>query len=150
MSQGQGAHMNDPQPVEPWRDTRAAARAKAAAATELKRRSALMLAAYASAAAARASGSPRYIGHPCKRNPAHGGERYTASGSCVACHREYRERERRRAGLPTRIRGPHARHPIKSARRSAARARRAWQSAGGAIGGREGGRGYQERSGGFH
>lgn len=110
--------------AKPWVDRRASAKASAAAQVETIKRQALWRAAHLSAAAARASGSPRYVGHICGRNPSHGGERYTSGGGCVACRREAAERRRRRRGAEIRGPLPQARHSLRSSRRAAARRRR--------------------------
>jgi hypothetical protein len=111
-----------------WRDTRADAKVEAAAKLASVKRQALWRAAQTSAAAARARGAPRYIGHICGRDPAHGGERFTSDGGCVACCREAATRRRRERGCA--VRGPYlrGRHPLRSGKRQAARSRRAEES----------------------
>ena len=77
-----------------WTDKRAKHKSRASARLETIKRQTVWRAAHLSAAAARASGSPRYVGHPCKRG--HRGERFTfGGGGCVECARLGAERRRR-------------------------------------------------------
>lgn len=107
--------------IKPWKDTRAKHKRRGAAELETIKRQALYRAANLSATASRASASPRYTGRICARNPAHGGERYLSGGGCVACARELAERKRRARGVPRKGPAPQSRHPLKSAKRHAAR-----------------------------
>lgn len=99
-------------------------REDANAAFNLTKRRALWHAAHRSRRAAIETGSPRYIGTICKRNPAHGGERYVSGGGCVECARIGRDRYRRLHGAPVIGPRPKARHSLRSGRRQAARRRR--------------------------
>ena len=108
--------------TEPWRDRRVMHKAKEAAKLERLRRSVLQTAAHKSRATALAMGHPRYLGHRCKRG--HEGERYSNDGNCCECVRLAAEHRRRLRGCGVLGPRPAARHPIKSRRRAAARARR--------------------------
>jgi hypothetical protein len=103
-----------------WTDKRAKHKSRASARLETIKRQTVWRAAHLSAAAARASGSPRYVGHPCKRG--HRGERFTfGGGGCVECARLGAERRRRQRGAT--YQGPRvaSRHPLKSVKRHSAR-----------------------------
>lgn len=113
-----------------WRDTRTGAKAKAAAELTLVKRRALWHAAHRSCRAAIETGNPRYVGTICKRNPAHGGERYVSGGGCVECARIGRDRHRRLRGAPVIGPRPKARHSLRSSKRQAARRRRAEERCG--------------------
>ncbi len=106
-----------------WTDRRAAHRQAKSAVVDHVRRSALRAAAHKSRAAALALGHPRYQGHRCKRG--HSGERYANDGNCIQCVREAAERRRRAKGVPFSGSRPSCRHPLRSAKRAAARAERA-------------------------
>lgn len=111
--------------VARWRDTRAAAKVAKAAELEAIKRRTLWAAAHRSMTEAIATGSPRYRGRTCARNPAHGAERYVSGGGCCACARESAERKRRERGLPVRGSRPGSRHQLRSIRRLEARRQRA-------------------------
>jgi hypothetical protein len=78
--------------IEPWKDTRAEARAKAQAALEELRTSILWKVASQNRKDAQARHAPRYIGHPCPKHD--NAERYTSTGHCVICAREIRDEVR--------------------------------------------------------
>jgi hypothetical protein len=107
-----------------WTDTRASAKAVAAAALETIKRRALWRAAHLSRAAAIELGNPRYTGRPC-RFPGHGGLRFVSGGGCVECARKHAERKRRLRGTPVKGPRPQARHGLRSNLRQDARRRRA-------------------------
>jgi hypothetical protein len=111
--------------VARWTDSRAAHKAKAAAELATIKRQALWAAAHKSMTVAIETGTPRYRGRICARNPAHGGERYVSGGGCCECARLGAERKRRERGAPVKGPRPQSRHPLRSARRAAARSRRA-------------------------
>lgn len=113
-----------------WQDSRAEAKAAAAAKLTLVKRRALWHAAHRSCRAAIETGSPRYVGSICKRNRAHGGERYVSGGGCVECARIERDRHRRLHGAPVIGPRPKARHSLHSSKRQAARRRRAEERCG--------------------
>jgi hypothetical protein len=116
-------------PYERWKDSRANARALAAAKVTNFRRSALWGAAHRSREEAIAAGHPRYTGRLC-RIPGHGGERYVSGGGCVRCARQHAERKRRRQGERVRGERPAARHTLRSTRRAEARQRRSEERSG--------------------
>lgn len=109
--------------TERWADRpdRAAERAEAARKLEALRNMAVAKTIHRARVHAIESGAPRYVGSPCRRDPAHGTLRYTSGGGCVACATAYAERGRRRKGQPIVGPRPTARHSLRSERRSAAR-----------------------------
>ena len=92
-----GPNGNTAVSIEPWRDTRKEARAKAKAHTGALLASVLWNVASQNRKEAQARGAPRYIGSPCDRHV--NAERYTSTGHCVICSRE---RADARRGVPTR------------------------------------------------
>lgn len=106
--------------VEPWKDTRGEARAKAKADLDALRTSMLWRVASQNRKDAQARHAPRYIGHPCLIHD--NAERYTSTGHCVICAREIRDKARGIATanprLDRRVRVKATRKPLVSRSRA--------------------------------
>jgi hypothetical protein len=81
--------------IEPWKDTRVEARAKAKEQTDAARREAIAALAHRNRQEAKERGAKRYLGMPCERHV--NAERYTSTGNCVFC---VAERTAARRGKP--------------------------------------------------
>ena len=101
--------------IEPWKDTRVEARAKAKEQTDAARQKAIADLALRIRQEAKERGAKRYNGMPCERHV--NAERYTSTGNCVFCVAERTAARRGKPCIYGKLRGariqslrPHMRH----------------------------------------